>query len=1015
MTLPKSGKITLSEIVVNFKPSSNSAPHSVSEYYRGGANVSDYINNSNIPTQGRVAWSDYWGAGLQEEYNFKIPELCTDSFHSFCRGVDGWYDLQDLPKEYVGRDDTTASIEIPVYHPQATIEIPSMEFEIDSEMGDDTQFERLYTNRITGEKVFRSGNWTLEIPKKFKRLRIVATAGGSGGSVQKNLISGDLITNKSTKGTVEPLNVGETTEVWSSDFKITVPGGGISDPDSSTVLVFGGIDTSLPYKTTNSPEQFSYLNIDNSKVFKFENKFENNNYPVNMVYKDISIQGKLHNDLSPNGSGGNSLYSTGGIPFPEMSISKDQSKLVAATSNSETLQQWIDTVNAEVLFHKLNKRASGDFFARYLSTYGSYGFLGLGAKVFVGEDSSGNEIFETHPKLIAEVRNARALEISLEESDNISYPDGTNDTIDANEILWNGSETDIGSGAGGRAGQHGGRGSDTDWTTTKGGDASMTAYLGDFETTPGDIINIKVGSGGGREYNQYNEYFSDINGIAKTWSVSGKGGDGSVQLFGSHGRLHSSLTHAGWILEDDAGNVIGRGYSAATSLKGVNVFQNAKTSERYFEVMGTVNPEEPRMYYLRFSARISKNGDFSLKNKLCHIGQKNVKVKGLSKTIFENPPALGSLFATPDTSKDVEDVKGSTSVVSQTDAEIINNWFVEKCNVTFTTTRSAAFTNTAKFTKVSSTDEGVGPDSITFGPNAGTQSFIIAKREVYVLNVSNLKGSGRPKGHNIFSYVRNKTQMQLEDKSGSPDAWGIADLGITISGLCGGGWYVQGKLTYFSGSYTGSTYGKGTRRAHNKPPPPPPPRRYPPRRHIPRQHSGGDDRYMPQPLYSYSIGNTYYNSYSAKSARAAKLEVRNNPRAKNVRDLRKGRGGSGGGGGGGGGGSGKIVCTAMNEAYGFGSFRNKIWLSHSAKHLTKAHQVGYHALFLPLINLGYKKDYKFVRDCLENIARHRTVDIYYQNKGSKRDLLGRIYRFALEPLCYVVGKIILFKRGKNEN
>ena len=185
----------------------------------------------------------------------------------------------------MGRDDTTASIEIPVYHPQATIEIPSMEFEIDSEMGDDTQFERLYTNRITGEKVFRSGNWTLEIPKKFKRLRIVATAGGSGGSVQKNLISGDLITNKSTKGTVEPLNVGETTEVWSSDFKITVPGGGISDPEASTVLVFGGIDTSLPYKTSNSPEQFSYLNIDNSKVFKFENKFENNNYPVNMVYQ----------------------------------------------------------------------------------------------------------------------------------------------------------------------------------------------------------------------------------------------------------------------------------------------------------------------------------------------------------------------------------------------------------------------------------------------------------------------------------------------------------------------------------------------------------------------------------------------------------------------------------------------------------------------------------------------------------------------------------------------------------
>ena len=128
-------------------------------------------------------------------------------------------------------------------------------------------------------------------------------------------------------------------------------------------------------------------------------------------------------------------------------------------------------------------------------------------------------------------------------------------------------------------------------------------------------------------------------------------------------------------------------------------------------------------------------------------------------------------------------------------------------------------------------------------------------------------------------------------------------------------------------------------------------------------------------------------------------------------DLPEGEG-SAGSGGGRNSGSDKIVCTAMNESYGFGSFRNKIWLTHSAKHLTKAHQVGYHALFLPLIKLGYKKDYQLVRICLENIARHRTSDIYQQSKGSKRDTLGRMYRFALEPLCYAVGKIILLK-GKN--
>jgi len=115
--------------------------------------------------------------------------------------------------------------------------------------------------------------------------------------------------------------------------------------------------------------------------------------------------------------------------------------------------------------------------------------------------------------------------------------------------------------------------------------------------------------------------------------------------------------------------------------------------------------------------------------------------------------------------------------------------------------------------------------------------------------------------------------------------------------------------------------------------------------------------------------------------------------------------------GGGDGSSSKIVCSAMNDAYGFGSFRNKIWLTHSKNNLTKEHQVGYHRIFLPLINIGYKKNNKFVRNCLEHIARHRTTDIYLQSKGNKRDTLGMVYRSILEPICYFVG-LITTSNGK---
>ena len=108
-------------------------------------------------------------------------------------------------------------------------------------------------------------------------------------------------------------------------------------------------------------------------------------------------------------------------------------------------------------------------------------------------------------------------------------------------------------------------------------------------------------------------------------------------------------------------------------------------------------------------------------------------------------------------------------------------------------------------------------------------------------------------------------------------------------------------------------------------------------------------------------------------------------------------------------GGGKIVCTMMNEqAYGFGSFRNAIWLKHSENMPNaKVYEKGYHTLFLPLVEFakGEGKLNKVVRNVLAHIARHRTADIYKQMRGNKRDTLGRIYRAILEPICYLVGKV----------
>ena len=94
----------------------------------------------------------------------------------------------------------------------------------------------------------------------------------------------------------------------------------------------------------------------------------------------------------------------------------------------------------------------------------------------------------------------------------------------------------------------------------------------------------------------------------------------------------------------------------------------------------------------------------------------------------------------------------------------------------------------------------------------------------------------------------------------------------------------------------------------------------------------------------------------------------------------------------------------MNETYGFGSFRNKIWLRQS-KDLAPEYEKGYHKIFLPLVSYAKKKGVtnKIVRKILEHIAVHRTIDIRQEARG-KTHILGRVYRKVLEPICYLVGK-----------
>ena len=145
----------------------------------------------------------------------------------------------------------------------------------------------------------------------------------------------------------------------------------------------------------------------------------------------------------------------------------------------------------------------------------------------------------------------------------------------------------------------------------------------------------------------------------------------------------------------------------------------------------------------------------------------------------------------------------------------------------------------------------------------------------------------------------------------------------------------------------------------------------------------------PAPTYSYEGSDQKDRDQETASRESAAAQEAAN------RDAARGGGGDSGGGGG------KIVCTMMNETYGFGSFRNKIWQKYAKDNLTREHEKGYHKLFLPLVKLS--KTNIVIRKILEHIAVHRTIDIRQEARG-KTHILGRVYRKVLEPICYLVGK-----------
>ena len=101
----------------------------------------------------------------------------------------------------------------------------------------------------------------------------------------------------------------------------------------------------------------------------------------------------------------------------------------------------------------------------------------------------------------------------------------------------------------------------------------------------------------------------------------------------------------------------------------------------------------------------------------------------------------------------------------------------------------------------------------------------------------------------------------------------------------------------------------------------------------------------------------------------------------------------------------KIICTEMNNTYGFGSFRNGIWMKYQETYMPREeYELGYHKLIVPLVKRMPTN--KHIRKFLETVAKRRTVCLRKEMRGLKTPLWYKLTKVTTRPMFFVVGWLV---------
>lgn len=803
MTIPKTGRVTLAQIQGEFRPGSNSAPHCISEYYRDGVNVPDIVENNGVPTRGTICFSDFYGSSDQvRPSSITLPPIDVDDFWQETAEVNNWTDIQDNWRQHVTRINDRHAVAVDIRSPAALVDVWSgnatrgVEVNLKTEVGASSNFEKLLRNTQENKDYFEFGEWSLTIPAKFTRFRIVATAGGGSGSVQKTELSGDFLLDTTLPATEESGYKGGDARIISENGTVELYGAP------------GGQDPAGVPDTQIVPEQGQHTVRNNGTVTGDFVKITPAEVDYNVqFYWNNAVRGSFFSNRHA-GSSKHELETTNWQYETQSQISTENGIRYYAVLRTPIIAdvaypQFINDPNWTILRSDIMKvvggekteKGEGKRLAEFPDEAVYAAQLVVNAAGTVrGEEALSDFGVGKHPInmffrwALAQGR-VHSADGSIGRGGHSLYGSGTEAAAEYPNL--SGPSGTPAFGAGGGPGQHGGRGSNSlGWTNTYGGYGAATAYLGDFETAPGEIITIKVPQGGEASRNEYTDVYN--NEGERFVSKSDRGGDGIVQIYGQHGPAFSMMSHAGIVLMDDTGRVLKSLVTNGVSDKGTNTDLPNRTNKLSVLLPGSDDPENPRRYYIGYTARIKKNGRFQTKMGFKSPGATINITPNYIDTANELP--VQSLYREADWHSADEIAVGTKGVRDGPDLEDVPNWFIRKCNVKFDIATTGSTEHQLIFKKVASSDAEVGPAQISISNGSVTAE--VGYDEVYKLVTS---GIGISPNKTVTIKTRSKDgKLQVGHDNFSSIKLSAAAFSSSNPSERHGNFYVQGGITYWS-------------------------------------------------------------------------------------------------------------------------------------------------------------------------------------------------------------------------